>query len=141
METTLTKTKTRNLAKEFANATLFKDMEKLKNLLANDGIFEVPDKYGEAIEVKKDTFLMWYHAKLLLIPITNISYDQCIFCNIGNPVVLFNQGTFPLETMRLIERSKAGLSLEIKEDKIIKIIFCKGFLKTENPSNLECPRE
>lgn len=83
----------------------------------------------------------WYKHKLENTTITDIDYDQCLHCSIGNPVVLFNHGKFPREEKDYSARSKTGLMLNIKDNKIAEIKFYFVFLKTENKCCFEVDGE
>ena len=91
----MTPTKTKNLAKEFALATKRKDIKVVGSLLSSKGSFHIQDEKFEIIEVGKQEFITWYGAKLESTTITDIAYDQCLFCSIGNTVILLNKGKFP----------------------------------------------
>lgn len=133
--------KTKNIAKEFALATQRRDIKGMGSLLSSKGAFQIRDEKNETIEVNKKEFLKWYGAKLENTTITDIAYDQCLLCAIGNTVILFNNGKFLRiikEDSDLSEKSKVGLMLEIKEEKISHIKFCFTFLKTENKIVIEC---
>ena len=69
-------------------------------------------------------------------PVT-VEYDQCLFCKVGNPVVLFNGGTFPHNPVEFYERNKQGLMLEFEDDLISGITFCGTFVRTHNKYNFE----
>lgn len=138
MKTTLIKTK--DIVTQFALATQNKDFKILKSLLLEDGEFEIENEidFSDKITVNKKKFLKWYKTKIENATITNISYDECLSCFIGNPVVLFNHGEFPRKTVDYSERSKTGLMLNVKGDKIMDIQFCFVFLKTENKYLYQC---
>jgi len=140
---TTTLTRTADIVNEFALATQNKDIKVLKNLLYQGGEFEIENEsdFSVRLIVTKQKFLKWYKTKLENIDITEINYDQCLHCSIGNPVVLFNQGKFPREEKDSSARSKTGLMLNIKDTKITEIRFCFVFLKTENKCGFEVDGE
>jgi hypothetical protein len=76
--------------------------------------------------------------KLNQTAINEIFYDKCNKCLVGNPVILFNGGSFPKTIKDSSERSNTRLMLEIKEDKITNIKFCFVFAETENKYIFEC---
>lgn len=127
------------IAKSFATSTKLKDFDVLNNLLFEGGEFEIQPEttYGTEI-VNKSSFLNWYAIKLETTSISDIDYDQCMSCEIGKPVILFNKGKFPRTPKESHNRSKTGLMLKIQDDKIIEIKFCYVFLKTENKYVFEC---
>lgn len=139
MKETLIKTK--DLAIEFSLATKHKDTELLHNLLSEDGSFTIQDQNRETIIVNKQKFMEWYLSKLDNATITDVDFDQCLHCMIGNKVVLFNRGLFPITFKDSWERSKVGLMLELEGDKISGISFCRVFLRTTNKPVFECMGE
>ena len=134
----ITAIKTSDIAIEFANATKRNDIELLNSLLHDNGEFEILNKENEIIAANKSEFLNWYKAKLEITPITSITYDQCLFCSIGNKVVIFNDGKFPRTIVDLSEHSKAGIMIDADDNKITTLKFCFIFLKTENKYEFEC---
>ena len=139
MKATLVKTE--DIAVEFAMSTKLKDIEHLSSLLSENGSFAIQDHYGKTIFVNREDFIKWYENELKDAIITDIDYDQCIQCMIGNKVVLFNSGRFPISFTDNSERSKTGLMLDIQEGKIIGLNFCRGLLKTDNKDVFECRGE
>ncbi len=130
METTLIKKQ--DITLQFALASKNKDIELLMALLSEDGSFHIQNSSRETIEVRKEEFLRWYKEKLEATTIESIEYDQCLFCLLGSPVVLFNNGKFPRLVKDCGERTKTGLALNIKDNKIAELGFCYSLLKTEN---------
>lgn len=134
----ITAIKTADIAIEFANATKRNDIELLNSLLHDNGEFEIQNKENEIIAANKSEFLNWYKTKLDTTPITKITYDQCLFCSIGNRVVIFNDGKFPRTIKDFSERSQAGIMIDADDNKITTLKFCFIFLKTENKYEFEC---
>ena len=132
---------TADIAIEFAQASKLNDIQHLKSLLHDNGEFEIQDSHLEIVHANKEEFINWYEAKLNSTPITDIVYDQCLHCHIGNSVVIFNDGKFPRTIKDISERSKTGLMIDAKEGKIITLKFCFVFLKTENNYQVECIME
>jgi hypothetical protein len=130
--------KTADIAIEFAQATKLNDIKLVESLLHDNGEFQVQDIKNEIIDANKNEFIKWYKTKLDNTPITDIVYDQCLHCQIGNSVVIFNNGKFPRTIKDSSERSKTGLMIDTKEGKIITMKFCFVFLKTENKYEFEC---
>ena len=130
METTLIKKQ--DITLEFALASKNKNIELLKALLSEDGTFHIQDQASNTIKVGREDFLKWYKEKLDVTTIESIEYDQCLFCLLGSPVVLFNNGKFPRQVKDCSERTKTGLALNIIENKIAEMGFCYSLLKTEN---------
>lgn len=118
---------------EFAEAAIKKDMKVIESLLSDEGKFETQTKNLSSRIANKKSFLKWFKMKLSETTITEVEYDKCIHCYIGNPVLLFNKGTFPVIPKNNGYRSKMGLMLDIQDSKIQQIKFCSLFLETDNP--------
>jgi hypothetical protein len=133
--------KTLNLAHEFAQASQRNDIPYLTQLLDDSGEFEIQDDTLETYDVSKSEFLVWYASKLNQTAITSISFDQCLHCQIGASVVLFNDGSFPRRLKDSSERVKAGFKVDSSEGKIVNLKFCFVFLETENKYKFQCEIE
>jgi hypothetical protein len=132
---------TRQFVKLFSEAIKEKNIELIASFLSANGIFDTQNADLNTIESDKVTFVDWFSNRLNLTIISSVTFDQCIHCKIGNPVVLFNNGEFPRIIKDSSERSKTGLMLDIKEGKITNIKFCYIFAKTENKYKFECDGE
>lgn len=122
----------KDIIKEFAEQTISGDMEKLRDLFHEDAIIEIDIDDNEAPKANKYQFLTWYRRKLIEEgEISMVEFDQCIHCNFGCPVILFNDGLFPIKP-RSHNRKRSGILLEVKEGKITELRYCTVFLKTEN---------
>lgn len=135
---TQTLTPTKNIAVEFALASERKDLHHLQSLLAENGTFDIQTADLETLEVVKHEFIKWYGMKLQETEISSIAYDQCMFCFIGNQVVLFNDGQFPRTVKDSSERSKTGIMLDIQDGLISTLKFCYLFVVTDNKYVFEC---
>jgi hypothetical protein len=124
---------TNPIVAEFAEAAIKKDMMAIENLLSDEGKYEMQTKNLIMRKANKKSFLKWFKMKLSETPISEVDHDKCIQCFIGNPVLLFNKGTFPVIAKNKGYRSKMGLMLDIQDSKIEQIKFCALFLETENP--------
>ena len=116
----------------FANAILQENKEALLLLLSDNGKFSVQNETFETLEVGKEKFIEWIMDKRGKESSLFFYFDQCVFCRIGNPVVIFNNGNFPIIPKDSSEKEKAGLMFVIEEDKITQIDFCYSFLETDN---------
>ena len=125
------KEKERDTVADFIFAVETKNMITLANLLPEGGEFQITVKDGGEKDVGKYQFLAWFDAKLKKTKIKNSNIDQCLRCEIGNPVVFFNDGEFPKKNQSF-ERPRAGLMLEINNAKISTIRFCYTFLHSKN---------
>jgi len=133
--------KGKEIAVEFANAVLKKDIKLIEQLLSDKGGFNIEKKKWVTLDVNKEQFIKWFEQKLRRTRITKVDFDQCLYCMIGNTVVLFNEGQFPIKNKYSFERPKTGLMLDIKDDKIVELRFCYTFLKTENYCKFERDKE
>lgn len=124
---------TKSIVDEFAGACIDNNYTKLTNLLLDKGEFEIQTKNLVIRKANKKSFVKWFTNNLAVTKITSIDYDQCLHCYLGNSVLLFNRGEFPIIPKDSSYRSKMGLMLDVKEDKISRIKFCSLFLKTDNP--------
>lgn len=134
---------------QFAKAVAYRNREDLANLLAEDGEFCArrndmefeeykkthPDEEEASYAVNKEDFLVfidkcWGQMEGKEI---SFSFDQCLSCMIGNPIVLFNGGHFPVRYRLFYESDRTGMMLEIEDQKINGLTFCYRFLKNENP--------
>jgi hypothetical protein len=124
--------KSKDIASQFALASKNRDLELLKRILRKDGSFHIQDLTLNTVEAKREEFLEWYKNKLETVTIESIVYDQCLMCYLGKPVVIFNKGKFPRLPKDSSERTKTGLVLNIRGNKIYEIAFCYTFLQNEN---------
>ncbi len=69
-----------------------------------------------------------------------ITYDQCLHCSIGSPVVILNDGIFPYKATMPYERQKNGLMLQFEGDLICGVTFCGLFVSAENDFRYEVKR-
>jgi hypothetical protein len=132
------KTKTKDIVKIFAAAIQANDFHVIAALLADDGKFETKDEQFEVIETDKSTFLGWLTTELLAATITKIEYDNCIFCRVGNPVILFNDGLFPKMKPECSMKSMNGFMLHVIDNQIKELSFCYSFAHRENRYQFEC---
>ena len=132
----------KELTRKLANSISTGDINQVHQLLDEEGEFttfdstlefEITDKYG---------FLNWIKPFLVernLSSVNKIAYtiDRCLFCKIGNPVIIFENGKFPIETKEPWQREKLGFMLEFEGEKISGISICGTFLHADNPLNIE----
>jgi hypothetical protein len=110
---------TRKLADSISNG----DIYHVQELLYDGGEFTIPDSDLELIITDKYGFLNWIKPFLMernLSSENKIDYtiDRCLFCKIGNPVILFEDGKFPIKTEEPWQRERLGFMLEFEGDKI-----------------------
>ena len=120
------------IVNEFVEAIRAKDIGWISNLLDPNGVFDIELPDQDTLEVNREEFMNWLAEPLNRTEITSVEYDQCLFCKIGNPVVLFNKGKFPRKA-KVGERPKAGMMLNVNENGLIDLIqFCFTFLHRDN---------
>jgi hypothetical protein len=127
---------TRKLADSISNG----DINQVHELLDDEGEFTICDPNYELMTTDKYGFLNWIKPFLLerkLSSFNKMDYtiDQCIFCKIGNPVILFEDGKFPIKTEEPWQRERLGFMLEFEGEKISGISICGVFLYAYNPIN------
>ena len=127
----------KDIVKNFIKAIENNSVQLFKNLLNDVGTFEIqlPDLSDK--DVSKNEFIKWFSNKLSTTEIKSIKQDKCLFCKIGNPVLIINEGSFPRKCTDIFERKTIGLMLEIKNGKISQIQFCTSFLHTDNKCQFE----
>lgn len=132
----------KDLVEKFAKALAHYRVAEIEPLLA-EGEYNYYDIDGEEVEEGNKDGMIDYLKRVcepLLFTATEpaiVEYDQCLFCRVGNPVVLFNGGRFPHNPLAFYERNKQGLMLEFEEDLISGITFCGTFIKTDNEYNFK----
>ncbi len=122
---------------KFARSIVDMDFELLVDLLDDAGEFNIQDDNQQTIDVNNEQFLQWIITKRKEVDKLDFYFDQCLYCSIGNPVVMFNDGNFPREIYTSAEKSKTGLMLNVKSDKIDVVRFCHTLLNTENKYQFE----
>lgn len=122
---------------KFAKYIVDMDFAQLADLLDDNGEYNIQDNNLQTIDVNKDQFLAWITDKRKEVSALEYYFDQCLYCKIGNPVVMFNNGDFPREILDSSEQSKTGLMLNAQDNKINVVRFCYTLLNTENKYQFE----
>ena len=130
--------KTKDIVIILKKAFLDNKLGILEDLLDENGSFDVQDQQLDCDTVNKSEFIKWIGEKAASQKIESVELDQCLFCEIGNPVLIINYGKFPRKVKEPSERSKTGLMINEKDGKIKEIKFCYVFAKTENLYQFEC---
>lgn len=125
------------LLESFVDAFKTVDFQKLEEILSDTGEFDVQDDALETIASDRSTFLHWIKPRLKQTPIVSVDYDQCLFCDIGCPVVLFNKGEFPRRARSFGENSTTGLRVGIENGTIKRIQFCNNLTNTKTQFEYE----
>jgi hypothetical protein len=142
MNATATLNNIKEIVATFAKAVQKKDLNQIDSLLTEDGEFNTQDDQLTTINGStKPEFMAWFTKALTAVEIEKIEYDNCILCRVGNPVVLFNEGSFPAIAVDSSNKSMTGLMLDIVDDKIREIAFCYSFACRENKYQFECDGE
>jgi len=111
-----------------------KDLAGIEELPSGSGEYDIQNQELETIAVEKSLFVDWFCTLLKNEDINSIDIDQCLFCKIGNPVLIINGGSFPRRIKSHSEMHITGLMLEFDRNKISNVTFCYSFLNRENNS-------
>ena len=124
---------------ELANAVASFDIGKINELLSDDGEYCIQDEKDKTVLANKASFINWlsncfddFLSANVDCERLNYIVDRCSYCRIGNPVIIFENGKFPVFTRNSWEREKCGLMLEFKDNLVSNISFCYLFLTTDN---------
>lgn len=116
----------------FAQALVTEDKESLLNILSDDGRYMIQSTDLSTPEVDKQTYINWILTLRKELQSLSFYFDQCTFCQIGNPVGIFNDGSFPKKPTDESQKEKTGLMFVTNNNKIENIIFCGSFIRTDN---------
>ena len=137
---TITKSDQKTIVIELAEAIATFNITKVADLLIENGEYWIQDEKDEIVLSNKVNFVKWLSDcfdEFLFVneERTRLNYiiDQCLHCRIGNPVIIFENGRFPVFTRDIAQREKCGLMLEFDDDLVSDISLCFLFLKTDNP--------
>lgn len=143
METTININQ-ETIAIELANAIAEFNIAEVTELLSENGEYSIQDEKDKIISANKTNFLSWlnncfdeYLSENKDCTTLNYTLDRCSYCKIGNPVIIFENGNFPVLTRNSWEREKCGLMLEFDGNLISGISFCYLFLTTDNQFHFE----
>jgi hypothetical protein len=139
METT-SKTDQKTIVIELANAIASFNIDKVAELLSKNGKYCIQNEIDEIVIAKKPNFVNWlnncydeYQSANEDQTKLNYIIDLCLHCRIGNPVIIFENGRFPVFTRDPWQREKCGLMFEFDDNLVSGITFCFVFLHTDNP--------
>lgn len=121
----------------FAQALVEDDEQTLLDVLSDEGKFTIQDENFDTPVVDKLTFIDWILKQKKDTLSLTYYFDQCTFCKIGNPVGIFNDGSFPKKQKDYSEKIKTGLMFISNNNMIEEIDFCYSFITTENESGFE----
>jgi hypothetical protein len=141
---TIIKTDQQIITKKLANAIASFDIAKIDELLSDDGEYCIQDEKDVTVLTNKTNFINWLSSCFDDFLSANddcdrLNYiiDKCSYCRIGNPVIIFENGKFPVITRNSWEREKCGLMLEFKDNLVSDISFCYLFITTDNLYHFE----
>lgn len=137
---TIVKTDLFAIATDLAERIASFNITDVAALLSEKGKYCTQNDNDEIVHADKTLFLNWLSNCIDEFLFANedrhqLNYmiDQCIHCRIGNPVIILENGRFPVFTRDLGQREKCGLMLEFEGELVSGITFCFLFLKTDNP--------
>lgn len=141
---TITKTDQKAILIELADAIASFNIDKVAELLSENGEYNILNDKDEIVYSNKADFITWLgncfdeyvfvnDGKTKL----NYKLDQCCYCRIGNPVIILENGKFPVFLRKPWEKEKCGLMLEFDDNLISGITFCFIFVHTDNPFQFE----
>lgn len=127
-----------NIIKEFADALKIKDFLTIEKLLSDNGTFQISMPNAERISVSKSDYTIYLLKLVEDAKIDSFTYDQCLYCNAGARVILFNEGRFPFNDLKNQDkREKTGFMLAVTDGRINEIKYCYSFLKNDNRSQMD----
>lgn len=129
----------KTIAITLAEAILSFNITKVGDLLKDDAEYSIQDEKNEIVPMDKVNFLYWFERCLdeylsVNEDTTRLNYyvDQCLYCRIGNPVIIFENGRFPVFTRDQWGKEKCSLMPEFRDNFISDISFCFMFAKSDN---------
>jgi hypothetical protein len=125
---------------KFADALASGDIRSAGALLERSGHFMVSGKRGEDRPVSKRAFVIWLTRQWntyaqqpgVELPI-RWTFDRCFDCVIGRPVLLLDDGRFPVKNRHPWQTVRTGLALEVENGHIVSSLLCSHFMLHENP--------
>lgn len=134
------KTDNKSLTAELADAISSFNIYDLSRLLSEEGRFAV-QKENFNIEISdKDAFISWLSECYNTFFFTSqfrrklrFNIVQCMQCVSGNPIIIFEDGRFPVFSGSQAKNEQSGLVINFDDNKITGIEFCFLVKKTENP--------
>jgi hypothetical protein len=108
----------------FAEAIANADESILQEILHDQGEFNIQDDKLDTQIVNKAEYIAWILKKRKQVSNIQYCFDTCLDCMMGNPVVIFNNGTFPRSPIQNFDTRLTGLMLRIKNAQIFDIVFC-----------------
>ena len=130
----------KSLTAELADAISSFNISEIKRLLSEEGKFAVQNE-NYIIEISdRDAFINWmsecyskfsfagkFRRKL------RFNIVQCMQCVSGNPIIVFEDGRFPVFSGSQAKNEQSGLVIKSNDNQITGIEFCFLVMKTESP--------
>jgi hypothetical protein len=134
------KTYQRSITTELAEAISSLNIARVASLLSDEGKFAVQNENYEIVVSDKAEFLHWMNGCYRKFSFSgkfrkrlNFTIVQCLHCVTGNPIIVFEEGKFPLFSGSQTKNEQSGLVIKSEEDKITRIELCFLVMKTEHP--------
>jgi hypothetical protein len=134
------KTCEKSITAELADAISSFNIADIASLLSDEGKFAVQNENNKIIISDKDGFINWisrcYSKSSFAGDFTKkLSFNivQSMHCVSGNPIIVFEEGRFPVFSGTQAKNEQSGLVIKSDENKINGIEFCFLVMKTENP--------
>ena len=147
------------VARSFADTVASFYIKKLAELLHEDGVFQIVDLENEpndmgialrnmhqsrVIHVNKTAFIQWLFEHMEEFLLSNpgkiaidASLEQAGAVIPGSPVILFNNGMFPIQNRWPWQKEKCGFMLQFDKGKIVSLSFCDSFMDAPNEFLME----
>jgi hypothetical protein len=130
----------KSVVSDLAEAISSLDISKITRLLSDTGNFSVQDENYRIFLSDKDKFLDWLHASYGRFITSEKAHRKLRFIIVQNmhkptvdPIILFEDGRFPLLSLNQVREEKSGLLIKSENHKITGINFCFLVMKTESP--------
>lgn len=130
----------KSVISELAEAISSIDISKIEDLLSDNGNFVVQDENYKVSWSDKEKFLAWLngcYGRFLssgeVRSRLRFTIVQSMHSTVGNPIILFEDGQFPVLSMNQLREEKSGLLIRCEDNKITGIEFCFLVMKTESP--------
>jgi hypothetical protein len=128
------------IIKELAEAISSYNIAEVSILLSENGKFAIQNENNMVILSDKEKFLEWmsscYRSFLSAGRFRkrlNFNIVQCLHSITGNPIIMFEDGRFPVFSGNQAPDEKSGFVIISDDNKITGIEFCFLIMKTENP--------
>ena len=134
------KTGEKTIITELAEAISAYNLAEVSDLLSDNGEFAIQDDKDDIVLTNKINFLDWLRGCTNEFLIDNkrrhrleYSIIQCLHCVTGNPIIIFDNGKFPVFSKNKGQNEKSGLVIKLDDNKVTGIELCFLVMKTENP--------